>query len=315
MYALEPELVATWGRQSEYRFIQDKFGLGTPRTMLELPKFSAWKRAVYQAATKLGLNQIEMKRLEEVFQLFSGHKCKRPATVCDGLRDWLHNAEVEHDRQPFGAILATASPRSHPAVITAEKVGDPDPRWHRPTGATPRRTPRELAAVLTGMLVNCRELHLVDPYFSPRSGRHRDVLLAFLEVIAGTGGCPKIHIHCSGGREKDCKLDFFNDEAKKLTNCVPQGLELGFVRLRSQREGLHNRYVLTDLGGVTLGVGLDRATGPASDHTDDISLMSREQYSMRWRQYVTDDGSFLVHDRPQSVVGRAGVRRDRRGRR
>ncbi len=56
-YALEPRLVASWGRREEFRFVHDKFGLGMPRAMLELPAFSKWKRAVYAAATELKVSQ------------------------------------------------------------------------------------------------------------------------------------------------------------------------------------------------------------------------------------------------------------------
>lgn len=62
-FALEPRFVATWGRQEEFRLIHDKFGLGTPRALLELLAFSKWKRAVYAAADKLALSQEDMKRI------------------------------------------------------------------------------------------------------------------------------------------------------------------------------------------------------------------------------------------------------------
>jgi hypothetical protein len=87
-FALEPQLVATWGRREAFRFIHDKFGLGTPRVLLELPAFSKWRRAVYSAAEALDLSQADMKRIEELFRLFAEHKHRRADSVYDGLRSW-----------------------------------------------------------------------------------------------------------------------------------------------------------------------------------------------------------------------------------
>ena len=67
-FALEPGVVATWGRREAFRFTHDKFGLGTPRVLLELPRFSDWKNDVYAAAGKIELSEKDGKRLEELFR-------------------------------------------------------------------------------------------------------------------------------------------------------------------------------------------------------------------------------------------------------
>jgi hypothetical protein len=48
-YALEPELVASWGNLSDYRFFVQAFGLGQPRLMSEFPKLKNWRRQVLRA--------------------------------------------------------------------------------------------------------------------------------------------------------------------------------------------------------------------------------------------------------------------------
>jgi hypothetical protein len=85
---------------------------------------------------------------------------------------------------------------------------------------------------------------------------------------------------------------------------LPSGISVEFVRWR-QRDGgekLHNRYVLTDLGGMALGIGLD--AGGAGE-TDDLLLLllPRAQYERRWAQYVAYDGAFERVDAPASVPG------------
>jgi hypothetical protein len=84
------------------------------------------------------------------------------------------------------------------------------------------------------------------------------------------------------------------------------------VRRLNQRAGgerLHNRYILTDLGGIAFGVGLDDG---GDGETDDLSLMDRAQYELRWSQYAGDPpGEF---DQAEAPVELQGTRRtDRSG--
>jgi hypothetical protein len=298
-FALEPRLVATWGRREEFRFVHDKFGLGTPRALLELPKFSRWKRAVYEAAQELALSQEDMKRIEELFRLFGEHRCGRVDAVYDGVLTWLETAEREYDRRHFSAILASENPRGHQAVLLGGHLDPTAARWVCPVGASPVRTPEALAAALSAMLLNCRAVHLVDPHFGPENARHRKVLEALMDVLATQGLLPDlVRVHCSAKSE----LTFFEQEAAKMAARLPTGIVVEFVRWRQRAGGdrLHNRYVLTDLGGVALGIGLD--AGEAGE-TDDLLLLPRVQYERRWAQYVVGDGAFERVDSAAPVRG------------
>ena len=308
-YALEPRLVASWGRREEFRFIHDKFGLGTPRAMLELPAFSKWKREVYAAALEQGLSQEDLKRVEELFRLLQEHKCRRAGAVYDGLLSWLENAEREYDRKPFAAILALENPRGHRGVLVGSQLGPGEPRWLRDTGANPPRTPEALAVALTEMLVNCRVLHFVDPHFGPENARHRKVLEALLGVLAKHDIVPQlVRVHCL---EKS-DLHFFEEEAKKMAARLPMSITVEFARWKERDLGdkIHNRYVLTDLGGVSLGIGLDAGR---ENQSDDLLLLPKTVYVHRWAQFVDNNGALEQVDAPAPVRGTRGVGRTSRG--
>lgn len=298
-YALEPALVASWGRREWFRFVHDKFGLGTARAMLELPSFSKWKRAVYDAATKDHLSQEDMKRVEELFRLFAEHRCRRTDAVYDGLLTWLENAEREYDRKPFAAIIATTNPRAHVAVIVGDALGPTNMRWARPSGVTVERKPEALATALLAMLTNCRVLHLVDPHFGPENSRHRRVLEAFMSVLASNGVVPEVvRVHTLA----KSTLDFFEASAREMAARLPSSIAVEFARWE-QRDGgdlIHNRYVLTDLGGVSFGVGIDAGR---MGETDDLQLLAPATYALRWAQYVQNNGALSAIDTPAAVRG------------
>jgi hypothetical protein len=158
------------------------------------------------------------------------------------------------------------------------------------------------------MLVNCKALHLIDPYFHPETARHRKMLEAILDVVATHGLQPAvIRVHC-GMKEGP---DYFQVEAEKMAARLPFGISVEFRRWRQRSGGeqLHNRYVLTDLGGVALGTGLDE--GDAGE-TDDVNLLTRTQYELRWSQYVGTPGAFDPVDAPKTITG-TKARRAARG--
>jgi hypothetical protein len=74
-----------------------------------------------------------------------------------------------------------------------------------------------------------------------------------------------------------------------------------------QRDGgdlVHNRYVLTDLGGVSFGVGIE--AGRAGE-TDDLQLLAPATYVLRWAQYVDNKGGLKPVDTPVAIKGQRSL--------
>ncbi|QRK07783.1 hypothetical protein JQX13_48715 [Archangium violaceum] len=270
-FALDPDVVATWGRREEFRFIHDKFGLGTPRVLLELPAFSKWKRAVYNAAMALDLSQEDMKRIEELFRLFGENKHRRADMVYDGLLTWLENAEREWARRPFASIVASQNPRNHEGVLVPDQLG----AGSFSLGVRERRVPFAYAEGLGACpLGDGDQLPSAPPRRSalrPGECTPSNGARGVEGVVADNGlTLDVVRVHCS---EKST-MEFFEQEAAKMAERLPSGVSVEFVRWRQKADGdrLHNRYVLTDIGGVSLGVGLD--AGGAGE-TDDLLLLPR----------------------------------------
>jgi len=126
---LEPALVATWGKLSEYRYFYDKFGLGQPRIVSQYPKLKNWRRQVLSYAANA--SAMELQRITALISHFSERMISRKGCSYDGNIFWLENAEKEDERCPFHAILSLANPRSHHAVLIGPELGlNNDPKWH-----------------------------------------------------------------------------------------------------------------------------------------------------------------------------------------
>ena len=302
-YALEPELVATWTDRITCRYFKESFGLGQGRLVSRYPK--RWNRLVRDAFR--GNNDLAQKRLEELLVHLSERMVRRSNIQWDAdSTSWLENAEREHERRPFHAILALTDPNNHSHVLTESKMdGDSATRWTVRRGRSVARNAAEIADAVTPLLRCCSDVIFVDPYFGPERSRYRRPFEAFLERVVRQrpDEIPKrIEVHT--GVEHTGTEEFFRGECeKRLRRCVPEGMRVIVRRLKQKQDGerLHNRYILTDLGGVTFGIGLDDGN---EGETDDITLMDRGQYELHWSQYDGDPpAGFEQEGDPVEVVG------------
>ena len=289
-FAIDPNLVATWGNPSDYRFFADKFGLGTARVMSEFPKLKNWRRQILKATS--GAEDLELQRITALISLLTDKMISRPDTQYDGTISWLENAEFEHTRKKFHAILSTCNPRNHTDVMTGENLGvNSDKRWNLRIEKIVPREASEMSNSIVSMMSNCTIAILIDPHFGPENPRHRRTLTEFLNALMqNRNNLPLIRVEIHT-KEKS-SAEFFKKECKaNLSKCIPMNIRVKLVRWKQRLGGekLHNRYILTDIGGVKFTIGLD--DGQAGE-TDEITLLPRETYELRWKQYASNEPAF-----------------------
>jgi hypothetical protein len=308
-FAIEPELVASWGNIQDYRYFAAAFGIGQPRILAEYPKFYDWRLRVLQAAQNS--SDMEKQRVTALIGILSECRVNRKDSY-DCSIAWLQNAEHVHRRSPFHAILATENPNNHRAVLTGRSLGNmPDDRWNLGRSSSPDRQAADLADCVENMLRICNDVVFVDPHFGPENRRHRKVLEAMLQRISARGvetQLPKrIELQTS---DKACEQWFRTECDKQLPGLIPEGMTVTFRQLRERIGGekLHNRYILTDIGGVSFQVGLDEGK---LGETEDIDLMDRAKFLKRWSQYAGNEPVFDTIGDPITIVGIAARRKAR----
>ena len=277
IFAVDPELVASWHDQNSYRYFMTAFGLGTPRILAQLP--DNWKRKVLSRTN--GRTEIEKKRIESLALQMTEIAVKRAGSDYDVALPWRDNAEQESTRIPIDLILDVSN-------FESEFERSKDNKWNLPTSRVVNRADKAMVECLQSLLSNARKISFIDPYFTAHDRFTRP--LARFARCARMYSMPlqtkQIEIHTSASYDSAPSwTDFENSCKAKLPGIFSQKQTIKIVRWRQRAGGerLHNRYILTDLGGVQFPKGLDEGS---PSETDDLSLLSRDAYEIRWSEYM-----------------------------
>ena len=287
-YALEPELVASWHDRMHFRFFIEKFGFGTGRVVSRYPK--KWRRLVWEALRATygtAVGEVERKRVEELLARLTTPEIRRLGCVWDDAHAWLENAEQENERRPFHAILSRDNPRRQPNVVLACDIlaGSPE-AWRAPSSIVVERTAASMAHAVAPMLRSAKRILLVDPHFRASRQRYQNSLGKFLRLVRVEAPQVAIELYAGNVADNAPDWDFFRGECERyVPDLVPAGLTLVVRRWTNRAEGekLHNRYILTDIGGVQFGVGLDEGD-PGT--TDDVMRLDIDVYRRRIEDYA-----------------------------
>ena len=165
-YALEPRLVAGWTDRRDCRHYMQSFEFGRGRVVSRYPK--GWKRLVWDACETT--DELARTRLVELLARLSERMVPRRNVQWDESTSWRENAEREHDRCPFHAILARTNPNSHAQVLTESDLDNgAAEHWAVSRGLTVRRKAADMAEAVASFLRCSSIVVFVDPYFGLRS--------------------------------------------------------------------------------------------------------------------------------------------------
>lgn len=285
-YALDPYLLNNWER---WRYLTERFGVSQGRLISRYPK--RWRRMVYEALESC--TEIERLKIVEKLKSIDDRLITRIHEWADG--DWLVNAESENAKRPFRAIISADNPRAVANVLVADGLDEDTTLWKIESEVKVNRQADELGKALAPLLKLGRRLVFIDPYFDPNKPKVRNTLKVFLAVaVTRNNETPieEIEFHTKYRPEI---VNFREECFSQLPKRIPAGLKVKVIRWKEKEggEGLHNRYILTERGGVRLAWGLDEGI---PSHTDDISLLQPGMFAQTWALYCESEGAFDLHD-------------------
>lgn len=274
-FAVEPKAIVSSYR--DFSYVIEKFGVWEGRVISEFP--SKWKRLVYAAAQSAHSGGIELKRIEERLRtLPKGILMAMSRPGASG--EWLEQALNEHKRQPFDYILSL-NEVDMPEVVPIDNFDGNHQCLAHTREQIIKREPAVMANACDFLLKTASHVKLVDPHFDLMHSRFREPFLQFVQRLrAGT----LIEIF----RDSEVITSALLERANRhLPISLPQGIKVRLI-VRPDDDPMHNRFLMTNHGGVRFGVGLD-AAGDGAAQEDEVSLMLANVWQARWTQYSNGD--------------------------
>ncbi len=255
-YAIDPTSLTSI---VSLRALFDYFEDNPSRLIADLP--AKWQREVSVVINGLkddGVRVVHRKTLKNKLQKLQRNVCKnRAIATWSREENWLSRIEKEHARNPFDGILSSHSPENHESPVYAldNLLFDAPTFWSEPNQAHVKRTAAEIIGLSRSLLRVSKIVMLVDPYFS-FSGAHWHDYRPLLEELFKINdqinfglGMSRLEIHNSVKNTNSG-----GDLRSKVGPFKPQGLTV--QRKTWAGEDMHDRFILTDVGGITFGRGL-----------------------------------------------------------
>lgn len=246
------------------------------------------------------------ERVKRVTELAA--KCTRTTTKRCNAMPWTESFTGEHGRFPFEGILSTREPDSgalpHRNFDWLRSSNCPLLDWQR--GRRVSRSAQDLNDALTPLLSNASMITFVDPYFFVKDRFMKSYKLYFKTIAQANHVRAEaertITIVCAVDTGKNsCSADDFRKGCEgRLPALLPNGLKLMIYRIRSlpNAQEIHNRYILTDIGGVMFGHGTDSSVNTSFDN---ISLLDSDSLT-HWKKAYTPNSSDFKWPEPPVFI-------------
>ena len=260
-YAVEPAAMgADWGT---FKDLIDRFGADKGRLISRLPK--KWEKKVIQAAKNASVSDVRMKSIIERLR-GAKHKVIDHNRAYDPETLWIDNALQEHGKRPFRAIICNDGSKPCAGALVPDDCSDDHPLFSTPISRNVARTRYDIANALLPLAKVAQEIDIVDPYFDLRPGKGYigplESLLKELSLVAATPKVIKVHFRSHDSRPTSEMLA--QDATAQTKGMLPPGYRLELYEWLEIQGGedLHDRFFLTEFGGLMCGAGFSEQ-GPA----------------------------------------------------
>jgi len=174
---------------------------------------------------------------------------------------WVENALREHAARAFRAIIFAGEQKSCAEALCANACSEDDALFDAPISRDITRTARDISDALFPLATTAHEIDIVDPFFDLRPGKgdFLNPIASLLGKLSASGSpCKVIRIHfrTHGSRPPDNIL--LRDAPRQTKGAIPAGFVLQLYEWDEipGSEDFHDRFFLTDTGGLMIGAGL-----------------------------------------------------------
>lgn len=273
-YALDPALLNNW---KDIRYFKDSCGIEKGRLISEYPR--RWIRMVFDNIRDSEYGDVEKKRMKVALRNIEKYKIfKRPRLSWDDNKGWLDNAIEEHKIRSFHAIIGNCATDETNRILSGDDLNEEMGIWNCDCGSIERRA-AIMSQTVAPLLTLSQHIKFIDPYFNPDKPWFRNPLLEMLKMLSHRKNgiaLQSVEYHLSNTpnrREMDnFDEDIFKEDVNRhLAPNISNKISLSFIQWDASV--MHNRYIVTNVGCLRFGIGLDEDTRSADAH-DEIERLN-----------------------------------------
>lgn len=283
-YALAPELLEEISKSSEaFESFLEQYGIGTPRFISSFPRSSKKDYIEYLKGFPFDVSGLAETRITEAIKHIKSSCIERNVEVTINelmiKDDWKKFVCHVNQSKPFQGILTPCAINSQNNIIYEERRRSE--LWKVPEQIRISRTEADFLEHLKFFIRNSSEkIIIIDPYSYKEKGVKFIIkLLNLLSTKNINRKLPKIRIIYRFQDAEDYYkpsnilhkiISGLNVDLKKIN------IELFQISPKENSDAFHNRYVLSELGGIHLGHGIDLSNKP--NQKDHLSIIKDDIY-------------------------------------
>jgi len=317
--AVDPSAIRSW---RDFQLVWGKAGFSKGRLIAGFPEKGPDKERKEQGWAWRVLASVKehevgsAKRVLTAIEAHAKFKLIKRGRTFDHAALWKDNAEKEHRRFPFAAIIASEA-KCDGCRCTLDDLEDescPVCLKDDQHVMTLPKQPADLAEGLLPMLRCAKALRFVDPYFLKKSEsgtraafstKHARVVQEIANCLTGANRVPQIVEFHMLGLEGDpaTQLAVF---AKGMEAFLPKTWKakafLWHENLGGRR--FHARYILTDVGGAGSEYGWDQGNSPGDQTV--LYLLTESVLTQRVVDFSDTGEAFTLAAGPHEFPGIRG---------
>lgn len=278
-YAVSPALFSTADRVA---MLLLAFGIDQGRLVSDYPK-DKWEQFALGSIKRHAVDDFEKRAWQEL--LISIRKqnglYRRPDAIWSDKLSWSENAICEHSRMQFKAIVDQARNAKCPEVVVLGVDLVSSPLIRLPASIhVPRRADLMVQAT-KGLIGVSSNVVLVDRNFRI-DNRFLKVIVEFANSLPTKRGPAITQIKYITSDAGGLTVEQLQAECERLlAPDLPDKISVKFIF--KQKGKLHDRFVLTERGGLQFSTGLDEGDGDVL-----VTRLSEAAWRQEWAAWERD---------------------------
>jgi len=284
-YAVDPKIFENW---TNTRFILDYFGFSKGRVISKFPR--KWLKFVHNSC-KEDLKDVARKEMIERLARLKKEALIKFDREYHGELSWNQNVLNQHKERAFAAILVKDNIEKNEYCIPIDKLDEEHDKFRIERSCECLRDAEIIADHIAPILEFSSKIVIIDPYMGLVGKAHVSVLKAIFSRLENVYYKFNREVHYFCNDEIESEELFVGHLDNYIKEYIPSQTTVNFYRLL--KETMHNRFILTELGGLSFGYGLVEDEN-SNKKFDDIFILDQKHYSKKWKDYFSNKSDPII---------------------